>query len=109
MLAYKCRHDGIEYVDQEEAHTSKTSFLDNEDICHHKTYVGKRVKRGLFVSADGTQINADVNGALNILRKCAGDVFDSDRHQYAQNPRNIHLQTVLSVVQGWTGTSRTPC
>lgn len=100
MLAYKCRNDGIEYVDQEEAHTSKTSFLDNEDICHHKAYAGKRVKRGLFVSADGTQINADVNGALNILRKCAGDVFDSDRKQYAQNPRHIHLQTTLSVVQG---------
>jgi len=31
------------------------------------------VKRGLFQSSAGVLINADVNGALNILRKVAGD------------------------------------
>jgi len=33
----------------------------------------RRIKRGLFKSITGTVINADVNGALNILRNVAGD------------------------------------
>ena len=70
MLEYKCRMAGIKCVRQEESHTSKCSFLDGEEICHHEKYVGRRRKRGLFVASDGRKINADVNGALNILRKC---------------------------------------
>ena len=46
-----------------------------EDICKHDSYLGKRVKRGLFKSAIGKVINADVNGALNIGRKVFGDSF----------------------------------
>lgn len=37
-----------------------------EDICKHDSYLGKRIKRGLFKSAVGKVINADVNGALNM-------------------------------------------
>ena len=33
------------------------------------TFSGKRVKRGLYKSQNGTAINADANGAYNILRK----------------------------------------
>jgi putative transposase len=69
MLTYKCTLAGIELVTQEEAHTSKCSFLDDELVGHHDVYVGKRVKRGLFKTATGIKVNADVNGALNILRK----------------------------------------
>ena len=32
-------------------------------------FSGKRVKRGMYRSSDGTLINADLNGAGNILRK----------------------------------------
>lgn len=35
----------------------------------HEKYLGKRVKRGLFIASDGREINADVNGNLNILKK----------------------------------------
>lgn len=70
MLEYKCRIVGIKCVRQDEAHTSKCSFLDGEEVCHHERYVGKRRHRGLFVASDGREINADVNGALNIMRKC---------------------------------------
>lgn len=52
-----------------ESYTSKCSSLDEEEIKKHETYVGKRVKRGLFKTSDGLEINADVNGSLNILRK----------------------------------------
>ena len=38
-------------------------------MCKHKTYCGKRIHRGLFKSKNGKLINADLNGALNILKK----------------------------------------
>ena len=70
MLEYKCLLAGISCFIENESHTSKCSFLDNEEVCHHERYKGKRVKRGLFKASDGRIINADINGALNILRKC---------------------------------------
>ena len=33
-------------------------------------FKGKRIKRGLYKTSDGTLINADVNAACNIIRKC---------------------------------------
>jgi putative transposase len=44
-------------------------FPDNESIRQHTVYTGRRVHRGLFKSAQGQQINADVNAAYNILVK----------------------------------------
>ena len=78
LLDYKCRMEGIKLLTVNEEYTSKCSFLDGEDICKHDTYAGRRVKRGLFKSADGTLINADVNGSYNILRKCMPNAFDAD-------------------------------
>ena len=78
LLDYKCRMEGIKLLTVNEGYTSKCSFLDSEDICKHDTYNGRRVKRGLFKSADGTLINADVNGGYNILRKCMPNAFDAD-------------------------------
>ncbi len=69
MLTYKCELAGIAVATNEESYTSKCSFLDNEEICKHDEYKGKRVKRGLFKSSGGKLLNADVNGALNILKK----------------------------------------
>ena len=40
-----------------------------QSICHHEKYLGKRVKRGLFKSSKKQIINADINGAINIMRK----------------------------------------
>lgn len=73
MLEYKCKLEGIETVKQEESYTSKCSFLDNEEICQHKEYAGKREKRGLFKSKNGKMINADLNGSYNIMRKAVAD------------------------------------
>lgn len=74
-LRYKCKLAGIRFIEQEESYTSKCSFLDLEDICKHEKYTGRRIKRGLFKSGNGVLINADVNGAYNILRKCMPKVF----------------------------------
>ena len=68
-LESKCEQLGIEYHLQEESYTSKCSYLDNETVEKHETYLGKRIKRGLFKTAKGYLINADVNGAANILVK----------------------------------------
>ena len=50
MITYKCELLGITVHITEESYTSKCSFLDNEDVCKHKEYKGKRIKRGLFKS-----------------------------------------------------------
>ena len=73
MLEYKCKLEGINFIQNEESYTSKCSALDLEILNKHDKYMGKRVKRGLFVSSEGIKINADLNGALNILRKVAPD------------------------------------
>lgn len=69
MLQYKCQLEGIKVIIREESYTSKCSFIDNEEICKHKNYLGKRIYRGLFISKEKRIINADLNGALNILKK----------------------------------------
>ena len=71
MLAYKCKQVGIHYIETEESYTSKCSFLDMEDMCKHSSYKGNRTHRGLFVDSNGNNINADLNGSLNIIRKVA--------------------------------------
>ena len=52
-----------------ESYTSKCDALNLEQICYHENYSGKRIKRGLFSSKEGKLINADINGAINIMRK----------------------------------------
>lgn len=74
QLRYKCKLRGITVITQEESYTSKASFLDNDDIpvygeTENSKFSGRRIKRGLYRAGDGRLINADVNGAYNILRK----------------------------------------
>ena len=69
QLRYKCELKGLNFIETEEAYTSKCSFIDQESIKKHTAYKGSRIKRRLFKSQSGFLINADLNGALNILRK----------------------------------------
>ena len=69
MLEYKCKMIGINLVTQEESYTSKCDSLAFEEVKCHDEYKGSRIKRGLFLSSLGKVLNADINGALNILRK----------------------------------------
>ena len=85
MLTYKCEMEGISVIVTEESYTSKCSFLDDEDICKHEEYYGKRIKRGLYKASDGRLINADVNGALNILKKVIGK-FEYDSIKVCSTP-----------------------
>ncbi len=80
-LGYKLGSHGIELVVTDESYTSKASFLDgdkmpkryNPNATQKRTFSGQRVKRGLYKSSDGTLVNADANGAYNILRKTDSD------------------------------------
>jgi transposase len=84
--------NGIEVVITEEAYTSKCSALDLEPICKHETYVGRRVKRGLFRTANGNKINADVNGSLNIARLVSGNEIISDSvRSIVSMPRKVNI------------------
>ncbi|ATV73277.1 transposase [Fusobacterium pseudoperiodonticum] len=75
-LIYLCKLYGIEFKLQEESYTSKASFFDGDEIpiydkenLQEYVFSGKRIKRGLYQTSAGKLINADCNGALNILRK----------------------------------------
>lgn len=77
-IEYKGEEVGIAVKSQEESHTSKCSFLDCEPVEHRNRYAGKRISRGLFRSGKGILMNADVNGALNIIRKAIPEAFKAD-------------------------------
>uniref|UniRef100_I5AWV3 Transposase, IS605 OrfB family, central region n=1 Tax=Eubacterium cellulosolvens (strain ATCC 43171 / JCM 9499 / 6) TaxID=633697 RepID=I5AWV3_EUBC6 len=75
-LSYLCELNGITYVEQEESYTSKASFWDKDHIPVYNDnnpkeyqFSGNRIHRGMYRTASGIRFNADVNGALNIMRK----------------------------------------
>lgn len=72
MIKYKAELAGMRTILTEESFTSKCSFVDHEELCRHDTYQGRRVHRGLFRTHDNVFVNADVNGAANIMRKVIG-------------------------------------
>ena len=91
LLRYKAELVGICVVVSEESYTSKCSFLDLEPVGKQEVYAGKRVKRGLFQAASGRHLNADVNGAYNILRKVFSDAFGNGIGGVVVHPVRIAL------------------
>jgi len=91
-LGAKCEQYGIRYVEVNEAYTSQTC-----SVCgvRRKKY---RKYRGLYVCGDcGTVRNADVTGAINILKKVVPEsslkgIGNSGR---VNRPRRIRIPTVL--------------
>jgi putative transposase len=91
MLGYKAALMGIQVVTIEESHTSKCSFLDAEPIGHQGRYLGKRIKRDVFVASTGQTIHADVNASYNILRRYAPDVMNRGVSAFALRPKRLRL------------------
>ena len=95
QLTYKCQLLGITVVTTEESYTSKASFLDYDEIPNygdkikHK-FSGKRIERGLYQSKT-RKINADINGAYNIMVKENFNNIICDRKQLNFNPTLIKL------------------
>ena len=91
MLQYKCALHGIRVILQEESYTSKASAFDGdyipkfdknmpkEERVKQATFSGKRVKRGLYKTKKGILVNADINGAANVLRKYLQEVCDANK------------------------------
>ena len=76
IIKYKAKDNGIKCIEQEESYTSKASFLDNdniptfdEDENKKYTFSGKRITRNLYQTKNNQIIDADLNGALNIMKK----------------------------------------
>ena len=91
MLIYKAALVGIVVVTIEESHTSKCSFLDLEPLGHHERYLGRRVKRGEFVSATGQHLHADVNASYNILRRYQPNVVAQGVASFLLHPIPLAL------------------
>ncbi len=93
----KCVKEGIRFLKQEESYTSKASFLDKDPVPvwskDDKTayrFSGKRITRGLYQSKAGTCIHADMNGALNTLKKSG--VVELDDNLKVKTPILLEVQ-----------------
>ncbi|MDD1419106.1 transposase [Dolichospermum sp. ST_sed1] len=96
QLTYKAQLEGISVIITEESYTSKSSFLDQDVLPKYKkgekySFSGKRIKRGLYKSALGILINADVNGSLNILRKAIPNAFADGIQGIVVSPVKVTL------------------
>lgn len=99
MIELKSNEYGITVIRQEESYTSKASFLDLDNIpVYNKEepskkyhFSGRRIHRGLYKSADGILINADINGAANILRKAECDISNIKIARLL-NPTILHFK-----------------
>lgn len=92
QIQSKCEECGIKVMTTEESYTSGTSFLDNEQPVKENYNKERRIHRGLFLSNDGKKINADVNGAYQIMKKVIPNVFDNGIEGVGLHP--IRLLTV---------------
>ena len=97
QIIYKCQMKGIEVIVREESYTSKASFLDYDFIPtinkddEVKDFSGKRIKRGLYRTNKGKRINADVNGAYNIMAKESLDYIKTKREELSFSPKLVKL------------------
>ena len=78
MIKYKCELEGIKVILQEESYTSQASSLDLDCMPVYPEYPkykfsGQRIKRGIYKTKEKLILNADINGAINILRKYKTD------------------------------------
>ena len=91
MVQYKAQTVGINVILTEESYTSGTSFLDNETPVKANYNKSRRVHRGLFVSNKGIKINADVNGAYQIMRKVFPNVKSDGIKGVALHPIRVSV------------------
>ncbi|MBD2182383.1 IS200/IS605 family element transposase accessory protein TnpB [Planktothrix sp. FACHB-1355] len=90
MLTYKAQLKGIQVIITEESYTSQSSALDGDALPKYgekkPVFQGHRVARGLYKTAQGRLLNADVNGSFNITKKVIPDVLDQGIKGLPFNP-----------------------
>ena len=84
QLSYKGLLNGIEVIFTEESYTSKASFFDKDKLpkygeSYSHKFSGRRISRGLYKDSKGNIWNADLNGAVNIMRKCSDQAYKGIR------------------------------
>lgn len=117
-LKYLCEYYGINYKEQEESYTSKSSFLSQDPISDYKDipkkgtieyiiynsisnkdnqtlFSGTRISRGLYKDhKQNLLLNADINGAANILRKSTDnnkEVYNNIRKTILDYPKVLKV------------------
>ena len=91
MIRYKAQNAGLNVLLTEESYTSGTSFLDEEEPVKKNYNKKRRVHRGLFVSNTGRKINADVNGAYQIMKKVFPKAFADGIEGVALHPVRVSV------------------
>ena len=98
MIRYKAEREGIEVIEQEESYTSQASFLDHDEIPVYGAeteypFSGKRIKRGLYRSKDGTVFSADINGSAHIIRKAIPNAFEGiEDYGFLRKVKTVRFQ-----------------
>ena len=99
LITYKANAEGISVIVTEESYTSQASFLDEDIIPTYKSgnntnhiFSGKRLKRGIYRTKSKTLINADVNGAANILRKVVPKAFANGIAAVCSQPQVVNVR-----------------
>ena len=91
MVQYKAQNVGLTVILTEESYTSGTSFLDGEEPTKENYNKVRRIKRGLFVSNNGIKINADINGAYQIMKKVFPNAFADGIEGVALHPVRVNI------------------
>ena len=104
ILRYTAAKAGIPVVLREESYTSRASLLDLDAIPAYKkgdttnhTFSGKRVHRGIYKTDKGLFINADINGAGNILRKEYPYAYDGQELSYLYETTKVVSYTDIYI------------
>ena len=97
LITYKAERAGIRVILSEESYTSQASLIDGDYIPTYGVdddatdFSGRRFRRGLYRSSDGTVVNADLNAAANILRKAKQDAFQEiSNYDFLKNPEVLY-------------------
>ena len=90
-LIYKAENVEIEVILIEESYTSGTSFLDDEEPIKKNYNKSRRKYRGLFISNNGIKINADVNGAYQIMKKVFPNAFANGIEGVGLHPIRVNI------------------
>ena len=90
-IKYKCENVGINFIEIEESYTSGTSFLDGEIPCKENYNKSRRKFRGLFESNGGEFINADLNGAYQIIKKVFPNAFADGIEGVGLHPVRVNI------------------
>jgi putative transposase len=90
-VIYKAENVGIKVILVEESYTSGTSFLDGEMPIKENYNKSRRIHRGLFKANNGRLINADLNGAYQIMKKVFPEAFAEGIEGVGLHPIKVNV------------------